>query len=117
TQSLARVVEEFKTSEEAQKAWSRISARQGYRPIETALGAARPIVAYPRLRDFSNASLRLLSADSNPYEPTPQRDAEGNRIPVAGPANAALNKMLEVAHEELLAVKAEKRPPALVVKS
>jgi len=117
TQSLARVVEAFKESEEAQKAWSRISARQGYRPIETALGVARPIVAYPRLRDFANASLRLLSADSNPYEPNPQRDAEGNRIPVAGPANAALNKLLEVAHEELLEAKPEKRPPPLVVKT
>jgi hypothetical protein len=117
TRSLARVVEAFRDSEEAQQAWSRISARQGYRPIETALGAARPIVAYPRLRDFANASLRLLSADSNPYEPNPQRDAEGNRIPVAGPANAALNKMLEVAHEELLAAKAEKPSPPLVVRT
>ncbi len=105
TESLARVVDAFRKNEEAQQAWQRISARQGYRPIDTALGAARPVVAYPGLRDFSNASLRLLSADSPPYEPNPQPDADGNRIPVAGPGNAALNKMLEVGHEELLAAK------------
>ncbi|HVH46242.1 MAG TPA: hypothetical protein VM925_28065, partial [Labilithrix sp.] len=108
TQSLARVVDAFQHDEKAQEAWQRISARQGYRPIETALGAARPMIAYPRLRDFSNASLRLLSADSQPYEPTPQRDAEGNRVPIPGPGNAALNKLLEVAHEELLSAEPDK---------
>lgn len=102
TESLARVVDAFQNDEKAQAAWQRISARQGYRPIETALGAARPIVAYPRLRDFSNATLRLLSADSQPYEPNPSRDADGNRIPVAGPGNIALNKLLEVGHHEFL---------------
>lgn len=115
TQSLARVVQAFKDSAEAQEAWSRISAREGYRPIETALGAARPIVAYPHLRDLSNASLRLLSADSNPYELEPKRDEAGNRIPVPGPGNAALNKMLEAAHEELLDTKVDPEAPALVV--
>ena len=72
TESLARVVDAFKKSEGAQAAWARLSARQGYRPIETALGATRPIIAYPHLRDLSNASLRLLSADSNPYELEPE---------------------------------------------
>ncbi len=115
TESLARVVAEFKKSDEAQAAWSRISARQGYRPIETALGAARPMVAYPNLRDFANASLRLLAADSNPYDRNPERDADGNRIPEPGPANAAFNKLLEAAHEELLAVKADPKPPALTL--
>jgi hypothetical protein len=117
TESLARVIEEFKKNEEAQKAWSRISARQGYRPIETALGAARPVIAYPGLRDFSNASLRLLSADSKPYEPKPRLDADGNRIPVAGPGNAALNKLLETAHAELLAVQPEKKLAPLMEKT
>ncbi len=115
TQSLARVVDAFKKSPEAQAAWARISARNGYRPIETALGAARPVVAYPHLRDFANASLRLLSADSNPYELDPKRDGDGNRIPTPGPGNAAFNKMLEAAHEELLAAKADPRLPNLVV--
>jgi hypothetical protein len=117
TGSLARVIDEFKKSKEAQAAWSRLSGREGYRPIDTALGTVRPVIAYPNLRDFSNASLRLLSADSTPYETNPQRDGDGNRIPVAGPGNSALNKMLEVAHEELLASKAEKLPPPLVLKT
>ncbi|MBX3234009.1 MAG: hypothetical protein KIT84_33285 [Labilithrix sp.] len=116
TSSLARVVDVFQKDEEAQKAWQRISARQGYRPIETALGVARPMVAYPHLRELSNASLRLLSADSKPYELNPQRDADGNRVPIAGPANAAFNKMLEVAHEELLAVKPDDPLPPLVTR-
>lgn len=115
TQSLARVMDAFKKSEEAQAAWARLSARQGYRPIDTALGATRPIIAYPHLRDLSNASLRLLSADSNPYQIDPQRDEDGRRIPVPGPSNAALNKMLEAAHEELLAVKPDPKVAALTV--
>jgi hypothetical protein len=115
TQSLARVVDAFKKSPEAHAAWSRISARQGYRPIETALGAARPMVAYPNLRDFANASLRLLAADSNPYELDPKRDGDGNRVPTPGPGNAAFNKLLEASHEELLAAKADPRLPNLAV--
>ena len=115
TESLARVMDAFQKDEAAQAAWARLSARQGYRPIETGLGAARPLIAYPRLRDLSNASLRLLSADSNPYELDPKRDEDGNRIAVPGPGNAALNKMLEAGHEELLATKADPVAPALTV--
>lgn len=115
TQSLARVMDAFKKSDEAQAAWARLSARQGYRPIDTALGATRPVIAYPHLRDLSNASLRLLSADSNPYEIDPKRDEDGRRIPVPGPGNAALNKMLEAAHEELLAAKADPKLAPLTV--
>ena len=113
TESLARVVDVFQKDEKAQQAWQRISARQGYRPVETALGAVRPMVSYPGLRDLANSSLRLLSADSNPYDLHPRFDAQGKRIPVAGTANAAFNKMLEVGHEELLAVKADPKLPAL----
>jgi hypothetical protein len=109
TESLARVIDAFKQSDDAQAAWARLSARQGYRPIETALGATRPVIAYPHLRDLSNASLRLLSADSNPYELDPKRDGDGTRIPVPGPGNVSLNKMLEAAKEELLAATAD--PP------
>ncbi|MDB4946620.1 MAG: hypothetical protein JWP97_6154 [Labilithrix sp.] len=107
TESLARVVDAFNSSDEAQGAWARLSARQGYRPIDTALGVARPVIAYPHLRDLSNASLRLLSADSTPYEIDPKHDDRGQRVPVPGPGNAALDKMLEAGHEEMLAVKAD----------
>jgi hypothetical protein len=113
TQSLSRIVDAFKKDESAQKAWARISARNGYRPVETGLGVLRPVVAYPGLRDFSNATLRLLSADSKPYEPNPDFYEDGTRIPVAGPANGKMNKMLEAAHEELLTLKPDPRLPAL----
>ena len=116
TRALATVMDAFKKSPEAHAAWSRLSARQGYRPIDTALGAARPIVAYPNLRNFANASLSLLSADSRPYELEPKYDADGNRIAVPGPGNAALNKLLEAAHGELLAAKIEPAPAALQVR-
>lgn len=114
TESLARVVDVFQKDEKAQQAWQRISARQGYRPVDTALGAVRPMVSYPGLRDLANSSLRVLSADSNPYDLHPRFDADGKRIPVAGIANAAFNKMLEVGHEELLAVKADPKLSPLV---
>lgn len=115
TQSLARVIEEFRKSNEAQAAWSRLSARQGYRPIGTALGAARPVLAYPKLRDMANATLALMSADSKPYALDAQRDADGNRVAVPGPANGAFNKMLEAAREELLTAKADPARPPLTV--
>ena len=51
---LARLVDSFRKSQEAQIAWSRVSARQGYRPIDTALGIARPIVR--RGAPFSRSS-------------------------------------------------------------
>ncbi|WP_394837138.1 hypothetical protein LVJ94_09545 [Pendulispora rubella] len=113
TGSLATVIDSFQHSEEAQGAWSHISSRLGYRPVETGLGALRPILAYPELRDLSNATLRLLSADSNPYQLDPQRDEDGQRIPVPGPANTSFDKLLEAAHAELLATKADPRAPAL----
>ena len=101
TESLARVMNAFKASPDALDAYARLDARLGYRPIRLALGAARPVVAYPGLRDLANVTLSLLSADSNPYDPSPKRDAQGNRIPEPGAAYPALTKLLEVAHAEL----------------
>jgi len=110
TESLAHIMNAFKASPDAQAAYARFDARQGYRPIDLALGAARPIIAYPNLRDLANASLSLLSADSNPYDPDAKYDDQGNRIPVPGAAHDQFSKLLEVAHEELRDVKAD---PAL----
>lgn len=112
TGSLARAVAAFEQDEAAQAAWARLGNRRGYRPTDTALGPLRPVLSYPRLREFSNATLRLLSADSQPYELHPLRDDDGARIPVAGPANNALNKLLEVAHADLLEPIVETTTPA-----
>jgi hypothetical protein len=102
TEAIARVVNAFKAATDAQAAWARFDARAGYRPIDIALGAARPTIAYPNLRDFSNATLSLLSADSQPYQLNPQLDANGNRIPVPGAAYPQLTQLLTTAHAELL---------------
>jgi hypothetical protein len=115
TESLARVIQAFKDSPEAQEAWSRFDSRQGYRPLEIALGAARPAIAYPGLRDLANALLKVISNDSNPYDPNPRYDGKGRRIPVAGSAYPQFSKLLEVAHEELRVAKADPASTPLAV--
>jgi hypothetical protein len=115
TESLAKLMQAFKASKESQQALARFDSRKGYRPVDVALGAARPIIAYPGLRDLSNATLALLSADSQPYAPNPKLDGNGNRIPVPGAANAQFNKSLEVMTQEFLGAKADPVLPPLVV--
>jgi hypothetical protein len=113
TESLARVMTAFKAATDAQAAWARFDARAGYRPITIALGAARPTIAYPNLRDFSNATLALLSADSQPYQLNPSYDASGNRIPIPGPAYPQLSQMMTVAHAELFNATPDAPVPSL----
>jgi hypothetical protein len=106
TRSLAHLMDAFQSSPEAQQALSRVGTRKGYRPVDVALGAARPMVAYPRLRDLSNATLRLLSVDSDPYS----IGTGGVHIPEPGKGNAQFEQMLAVAREEMRASAAD---PAL----
>jgi hypothetical protein len=113
TESLARVMNAFRGSQDARAAYARLDARLGYRPIQLALGAARPVAAYPGLRDLSNTALNLLSADSNPFDPNAKRDADGKRIPTPGAAYPQLTKALEVAHAELRDVQPDPAPGAL----
>jgi hypothetical protein len=115
TESIAAVVNAFKADPDAQAAWAVFDARAGYRPVDINLGAMRPTIAYPQLRDFANATLALLSADSQPYAENPQLDASGNRIPVPGPAYPQLSKLLGAAHAELLNTTADPAVPPLVV--
>ena len=117
TESIGSVVNAFKAAPDAQQAWAVYDARAGYRPIDLTLGAARPIIAYPNLRDFANATLSLLSADSNPYDPNAQHDASGNRIPVPGPAYQQLEALMAAAHAELANATVDPTPPPLVVTS
>jgi hypothetical protein len=92
-----------------------MSGRQGYYPIDTALGPIRPVVAYPNLRDLSNGSLSLLSADSQPFSLYPKYDDTGARILVPGPGNAALNQFLAAGQSELLDVTVDPTLPPLIV--
>ncbi len=118
TESLARLITAFGDEKhpEYRKSWSRFDARKGYRPLSISLGAARPAISYPRLRDFSNASLSVLSADSLPYDPAPKLDADGKRVPVPGPAYESFSKLLEASHFELRDSKADPPPGLLGVK-
>jgi hypothetical protein len=113
TESIARVMTAFKAATDAQDAWTHFDARAGYRPINIALGAARPTIAYGNLRDFSNATLALLSADSQPYQLNPQVDANGNRVLVPGAAYAQLSQLMTVAHAEMLNATADAPLPIL----
>jgi hypothetical protein len=89
TEALGRIMNAFKAAPDAQAAYARFDARQGYRPLALALGTTRPVVAYPRMRDLANATLALLGEE--------------------GAAHAEFTKLLEVMHEELRDAKAD--PP------
>lgn len=101
TESIASVVDAFKADPDAQSAWAVYDARAGYRPIDINLGAARPTIAYPQLRDFTNAVVSLISYDSQPYAPNPTFDANGNRVLVQGAAYPQLSSLLAATHAEL----------------
>ncbi len=101
TESLAKVVDAFRAAPDAQAAWAVYDSRAGYRPIDQNLGAARPAIAYPALRDFTNATLNLLALDSQPYQQNPKVDANGNRVPVPGSAYPQMTQLLTTAHAEL----------------
>lgn len=113
TESLASVVDAFKSNPDAQTAWSVYDARAGYRPIDINLGAVRPTIAYPALRDFVNDTGSLLSVDSQPYQANPMKDANGNRVPVHGAAYPQLQQLLAVSHAELLNSTADPTPALL----
>jgi hypothetical protein len=101
TESLARVMQAFQKSPEAQVALARFASRNGYRPPEVSPGMVRPLLAYPRLRDLSAESLRLMAADSNPYDPDPVKTPDGTRVVQPGAAYESLTRMLQATHEEL----------------
>jgi hypothetical protein len=115
TEAIARVIDAFKTRADVQTSWARFDARSGYRPIDLALGAARPAIAYPHFRDFTNATVAMLAADSQPYQLYPQVDGSGHRVPVPGAAYPQMTQLLTVAHEELLNATADAPVPLLAV--
>jgi hypothetical protein len=85
----------------AQASWAHFNARAGYRPVGLALGAARALLAYDKLRDFANAVMAPLSPDSTPYAMNPQYDAQGNRTAVPGTAYPQLLELMAASHFEL----------------
>jgi hypothetical protein len=91
TESFARVMTAFNAQGDAQAAYARLSSRQGYRPLDVALGVVRPMLAYPALRDFTNATLNLLSSTGNAYATSQE----------PGAAYPELQALLAAAYEEL----------------
>jgi hypothetical protein len=91
TESFARVLDAFSAQKDAQEAYSHFNARQGYRPMDIALGVVRPMLAYPDLRDFTNTTLDLLSSTGNVYA----------GAPAPGAAYAQLQSLLGATYQEL----------------
>ncbi|WP_394832012.1 hypothetical protein LVJ94_36405 [Pendulispora rubella] len=113
TQAMAGIMNDVGAAADTRAALARFQDRRGYKPESVAMGASRAFIGYPRLRDLANASLRLLSHDSDPYAEDAPRDGDGKRVPVPGPAHASFAKLLEVAHEELRTFAPDPTPPAL----
>ncbi len=115
TESLGRIASNFQATPDAQSALAHLSARNGYRPLQIALGMIRPIMAYNGFRDFSAQSLRIFSSDSDPFNPNPQHDSNGHRIQTPGSAYAQLSELMEAMHEELRTSTADPILPPLAV--
>jgi hypothetical protein len=106
TESLAKVLDDVKTSPEAQAALARFDARQGYRPSDVALGASRALLSYPQITDLVNTLLKLVATDSDPLSPSGRIDPSqplsiDNRKPIPGAASAQMQSLLATLHEEL----------------
>lgn len=114
TESLGDLMNAIEASPDAQAALARFGSRQGYRPVDVAFGAVRPMMAYPRLRDMANATLRVISADSNPYDPAPKLDSTGKRIPEPGVAYPQFTQALAVLQQEMRTTTASNPPAALI---
>lgn len=95
TRGLGRLASTFATDGETQRALTRLGARQGYRPGALALGVARPLLAYPKLRDFADVTLRAIAP--------------------AGPANGPLRHLMEVTRDNLAAARPDGLPAPLTV--
>ena len=117
TESLASLMQSLSSDAAAQKSLAVLASRIGYRPVATSLGAARPSISYDKLRDLANATLALISPDSNPYDFNAPHDALGIRIPVAGPANAQLNQVVATLQQELRTATIDKPPATLTTTS
>ncbi len=115
TEGLAAVAEALGQSGAGQGSWAHLNSRAGYRPFDLAVGAVRPTIAYKNLRSFVNATVKLLSPDSNPYDPSPQKDARGNRIPTPGAAYAAMSELNAALHADLANETPDPAPSPLVL--
>jgi hypothetical protein len=75
----------LKRAEEVRAALARLGGRKGYRPISTAVGVARPMLAYPKMPEVVDTTLRMFGPKAD--------EAKG--------ARKEIRKLLEVAQLEL----------------
>ncbi len=106
TRALGGLMLDLERDPDAQEALTRMDARQGYRPLNVALGVARPALAYPRLGELADTLLNLLASDSDPYNPKNKLDPKldtyfQNHKPVVGSAHSQFQDLLTVFREEL----------------
>ena len=106
TRATGRLMYAVRDDAEASAALARFDARQGYRPLQLALGVSRPALSYPRLFELANSLLRLFAADSDPNNPAHKKDPTiasiyENHIPEPGKAHGQFQQMLTVVREEL----------------
>lgn len=106
TRSLARVFEALVDASDAQAVFARVQGRVDYRPLQVALGVARPVAAYPKLRSLSNAGLSLFSPEV--------KLADGSQLYPAGKAAPTLQAMMAALYQELRTATAEAPEPVLV---
>jgi hypothetical protein len=118
TEALGRIMNDVKSSPDVQDALARFDARQGYRPLDIGLGAARPVLAYPQLVPMVQSLLSLVATDSDPYNPAGAIDPSkpvglGNRKPIPGPAAPQMQQLLAVGRQELRTATAPAPAPLL----
>lgn len=86
----------LKRGEEVRAALARLGGRKGYRPVTTAIGVARPMLAYPKMPEVVDTTLRMFGPKAD--------EAKG--------ARKEIRKLLEVAQLELAnTVVGPARPP------
>jgi hypothetical protein len=112
TRALGRLMQAIESHPEAQSALARFGSRTGYRPASLALGALRPVLAYPGLRDLIRTSSKVLSPDSDPYAV----DASGKHVAVPGSAYAKIVLLNESSSYALRASQADPMGGVLRVK-
>jgi hypothetical protein len=105
TRSVGALLESVRTDPDLAEVLTRLDKRQGYRPIEMALGIAQPALSYERFSTLAS-SLTLLAADSEPNNPVHKGDPSNpsfyeNHTPVAGDGHSAFKQILSVMREEL----------------
>lgn len=103
TRALGRFAKRVESDPEAQNALTRISGREGYRPLPIALGAVRPILAYPRIVELVDSFLALISAAPPGASATVGEADARNDERITGRANRQFQALLEVSRAEFQA--------------